>query len=154
MLNLKLCWVRHSYICQLKYLSVLLSVVYYGKNINLMIIHEIYKWKPRKLYRIFVVLFCIEVYLFKYFPQKAIFRGKISNCKGTGPCTKKGQLSPGYTIDTVVSYAYLYSISSNICKSLNIRCLSVGPIFHSVSCQYMYLHVCMRFIIIWNMTTR
>lgn len=48
----------------------------------------------------------------------------------------------------------MYSISSNICKSWNIRCLSVGPIFHSVCCQYMYLHVCMRFIIIWNMTTR
>lgn len=40
MLNLKLCWVGHSYICQLKYLSVLLNVVYYGENIDLMIIHE------------------------------------------------------------------------------------------------------------------
>lgn len=88
MLNLKLCWVRHSYICQLKYLSVLLSVVYYGENINLMIIHEIYKWKLRKLYRN-LFFFALRYICLNIFPFKAIFRGKIFNCKGTGPCTKK-----------------------------------------------------------------
>lgn len=67
----------HSYICQLKYLSVLLNVVYYGENIDLMIIHENTSENQENCIEFLFVFFALRYICLNIFPKKQFFEEKF-----------------------------------------------------------------------------